>query len=330
MKRYILDGQYGALLAANGIDVLEVLRESRLPENLFDSATPSMREEDYYRFFSAMGENAELAIRLATSQGVEQFSPPIYGAYCSENGQQFLERLATYKRLVGPLVFALTEDSAGTTLEIRAHSADSQVPLFLILCEFLFLVHAMRQATGERIEPTQIQMRGRIQGDTENYFGVPISNGATDEIRFSDNDLALPFKSAQPSMWDYLEPELSRRLAQVRENPTMQSQVREVLSNLLISGICDEQNVADELGISKRTLQRRLRAENTTYQLELRTVRESLATKYLQDSELSCAEISNLLGYQELNSFLRAFADWTGMSVSEFRRRRCVPLQEME
>lgn len=74
------------------------------------------------------------------------------------------------------------------------------------------------------------------------------------------------------------------------------------------------------LGVSRRTFQRRLSDEDTTFQKQLNHARELLAKHYLSAAALDTEEIAYLLGYLELNSFLRAFASWCGKSPSEWRK----------
>ncbi len=78
--------------------------------------------------------------------------------------------------------------------------------------------------------------------------------------------------------------------------------------------------VAPALGVSKRTLQRKLKAENTNFQQQLNATREMLAKNYLLNTSLPTDDIAFLLAYQETNSFLRAFNSWTGMSVQQYRQ----------
>lgn len=78
---------------------------------------------------------------------------------------------------------------------------------------------------------------------------------------------------------------------------------------------------AKKLGYSKRTLQRKLSSENTTFQKQLNSTREVLALNYLQNTDMTTSDIAYLLGYQEFNSFLRAFSIWKGMSISEYREK---------
>lgn len=97
--------------------------------------------------------------------------------------------------------------------------------------------------------------------------------------------------------------------------------MRSALAELLPSGETTIDDVARELGISKRTPQRKLKEEKTTFQKQLNSTRENLAVHYLINTDITTNEIAFLLGYQELNSFLRAFLLWTGKSVSEYRRQ---------
>ena len=78
--------------------------------------------------------------------------------------------------------------------------------------------------------------------------------------------------------------------------------------------------MARRLGMSRRSLQRRLGEEGTTFQKQLNHTRELLAKHYLGTTSMSTDQIAYLLGYLELNSFLRAFSTWCGMSPSEWRR----------
>jgi len=91
------------------------------------------------------------------------------------------------------------------------------------------------------------------------------------------------------------------------------------LTELLPSGCSSIEEVAGKLGTSKRTLQRKLQDEDTNFQKQLNHVRKLLALNYLKHDDMTSNDIAYLLGYQELNSFLRAFNTWTGMSISDYK-----------
>ncbi|MEO1289217.1 MAG: helix-turn-helix transcriptional regulator, partial [Chloroflexota bacterium] len=91
------------------------------------------------------------------------------------------------------------------------------------------------------------------------------------------------------------------------------------LMEILASGQYTMSDVADRLAVSPRTLQRRLQAEDTSFQKELDKLREELARNYLEKSSYSSGQIAFLLGYEDPNSFYRAFRSWTGQTPEVVR-----------
>jgi AraC-like DNA-binding protein len=88
---------------------------------------------------------------------------------------------------------------------------------------------------------------------------------------------------------------------------------------MLPAGTATMNAVARELAVSTRTLQRRLRDESTSFQAVLSETREALARHYLSSAGLTAAEIAFLLGYEDANSFYRAFHSWTGQTPERVR-----------
>lgn len=78
----------------------------------------------------------------------------------------------------------------------------------------------------------------------------------------------------------------------------------------------------EKLGLSKRTLQRKLSEENTSFQKQLNNTREILAIHYINNTDMSTNDIAYLLGYSELNSFLRAFRIWAGKTIGSYKESR--------
>jgi AraC-like DNA-binding protein len=96
------------------------------------------------------------------------------------------------------------------------------------------------------------------------------------------------------------------------------TQVREVLSRELPAA-ADQAAVARKLGLSARTLQRRLAEAGTSFQDVLDEVRAGAARRLLRDPALAVSEVAFSLGYAELSSFYRAFRRWTGQTPIDWR-----------
>ncbi len=97
MKKIILDSQYDLLLKSMNIKSDEILRKAKLPEDLFGRKSPTLTIEEYYRFMNSLDSfitEDKVPVLLATSDSIESFSPPIFAAYCSKNGETCIKRLA--------------------------------------------------------------------------------------------------------------------------------------------------------------------------------------------------------------------------------------------
>lgn len=323
MKHFLIDKNYGAYLAAMGFSVEAVLKKALLPEGLFARQTPSLTAEEYFRFMQAVDDlspDRQTPVRLAASEQIGTFSPPVLAAYCSRNALGCLKRLAQYKPLIGALCYRVEETETEVSVEIDSSGAEWEVPEILIGIEFVFLVSLIRRATQKPVKPVAAAVRQPMKNEAYGEFiGVPVNVGAQNRLVFSEEDALLPFISCNDSMREFVEPELKRRLSAVDTDDSCAAQVRNALMELLPSGACTIDDAAQKLGYSKRSLQRRLQKEKTSFQKQLNHTRELMAKTCLANTDMAAEEIAFLLGYQETGSFFRAFAVWTGQTASEYR-----------
>ncbi|MGI5237927.1 helix-turn-helix domain-containing protein [Dactylosporangium sp. CA-139066] len=108
-------------------------------------------------------------------------------------------------------------------------------------------------------------------------------------------------------MWRFFAPDLRRRLSDLQAAATVADGVRAALHETIPGGDPSMTAVSRHLAVSSRTLQRQLHLEGTTFQALLASTREDLARHYLGHSAMRSAEIAYLLGYEDTNSFYRAF-----------------------
>lgn len=324
MNHFMIDGRYKDLLTYHGLDVGMVLKKARLPEDLLNHRNPVMKENEYYRFMEAIEQvsnNPEMPIKLSTTDQIESFSPPIFASYCSKNGRVCIERLSRYKKLIGPMVFAVKAGNEYTTVALLPGDQNLELPGFLVQSEVSFLVNILRKATKETIVPVAVTMKCPPASDVlASWIGIVPEKGDTNSITFTNSELEEPFISFDEAMWSYFEPELNKRLSELDVDDSISARVRSALTELLPGGSSGIEDVAEKLGLSKRTLQRKLSEEHTTFQKQLNSTREILAKHYIQNTDMTSNDIAYLLGYAELNSFFRAFTAWTGKSISDFKK----------
>lgn len=323
MKHFLIDKNYGTYLSGMGFSMDEVLKKAMLPEDLFARQTPSLTAEEYFRFMGAidaLSPDEQTLIRLAASEGIEAFSPPIFAAYCSRNALVCLKRLAQYKPLIGALLYQVEETETEVSVEILSGNEELELPEILVGIEFVFLVGLIRKATKETITPLSVTAKQPMKNSAyADFIGKAITVGDKNRLVFSKEDALVPFISRNESMWEFFEPELKRRLSMMETDDSCAARVRSALMELLPSGECTIDDVAKKLGYSKRSLQRKLQEEDTNFQKQLNHTRELLARTYLASTDMTTEDIAFLLGYQESGSFLRAFTVWTGQTVNEYR-----------
>ena len=324
MDKYILDGQYGKYLEMIGVRVGEALKKAEVPEDLFSHKKPTLDEAAYYRFMDAVGSqitDPSLPIAIASADNIESFSPPIFAAYCSKNARMCLERLRRYKRIIAPMRYEISEEDGNLKLVISASSDDLTMPQFLVETEMVFVIHIIRVATKANISPLTVRMQNPVQAKEFTAFcGCDVVQAEENALVFHSADMDIPFVSYNEGMWEFFEPGLQKRLYEMDRDDSFSAKVRSALTELLPGGGGTVDDVAAKLGVSKRTLQRKLTEEDTSFQKQLNGTRELLAKHYIRNTDMSSDDIAYLLGYQEINSFLRAFNIWTGMSISEYKR----------
>jgi AraC-like DNA-binding protein len=99
------------------------------------------------------------------------------------------------------------------------------------------------------------------------------------------------------------------------------ARLKRMLAELMAEGEANADAACRALKLSRRTLQRRLKAEKTSFQKVLQEVRAVLAISYLKDDRLKALEVAMLLGYSSISSFTTAFKSWYDLPPAEYRQR---------
>ena len=122
-------------------------------------------------------------------------------------------------------------------------------------------------------------------------------------------------------MYDRLIEQAERYLRSLYEKDNIAEQLKCRLAELLAAGEANADSACRALRLSRRTLQRRLRAEKTSFQKVLNEVRAVLAINYLSHARLKSLDVAMLLGYSNISSFTTAFKSWYDMPPAEYRQK---------
>ena len=259
----------------------------------------------------------------------EVVSPSTFGiagkiAQNCETVHDALLTLVRYQRLFfdgAVMTLERARDSVVFAARVPAIIEQLRQPLFAIFASVLTLA---RQLAGVELAPIAVTFALRADAEEldrlTSVFGVPPRfNEPSHTIVFEPRALAIPVVGARGDHAALLSSYADDLLAEAAASTGVTADVSRVLVTALPRGIVQRDLVARELGMSSRTLSRRLSAEATTFGQILESVRRDLAQRYLRDHGLSIHEVAFLLGYTEPSTFFRAFKRWTGRTPAKWR-----------
>ncbi len=157
----------------------------------------------------------------------------------------------------------------------------------------------------------------------ERHFGCPVVCGTPrNAIIFRATDANRPFVTRNAELLGILAPQFDEELKEENGDENFIEHVRIAIQQRLTGRRPTIEDGADVLHISSRTLQRRLQDEGSSFQRVLEEARHQLARHYLNNSVLELNEAAYLLGYEDGNSFVRAFRTWEGVPPARWREQQ--------
>lgn len=156
--------------------------------------------------------------------------------------------------------------------------------------------------------------------DHEEYFNCPVHfDTDRDALLLSDQSLLTPNKVGDPGVARFFDTHLEKELAQFDDGKVIAQSVKIKLSQALSEGVPTLSDIARELTMSSRTLQRRLSEQGHSFQSIVDDTRRELAERLLKSSSHSLSEVAFLTGFSEQSAFNRAFKRWAGQTPRSYR-----------
>ncbi|WP_415920133.1 helix-turn-helix domain-containing protein [Tateyamaria sp. SN6-1] len=323
--RYKVARTFEQLCGLLNIDTGAVLRRMGRPADFFEADTRGVTPADYFAGWDAMMAEVnrpDIPLMIGQAYARGPFNPAFFAFTCSPTVVVGLERLALFKPLTGPLRLALHRTGAGDLVVTKTSNvADIPLPASFAATELVFLMEAIRICTGQAAQARAATLVHPVAclSEVSEFIGCPITLGPVTTLTLPAAVADRPLLSSNADYWAQLEPGFRRQISQQKTETTVTARLRVALTEMLPAGQSNVGDAAQRLAISARSLQRHLKQDGTTYQLELNSAREALARQYLSASDLNIDEISFLLAYRDPNSFYRAFQAWTGQTPGAFR-----------
>jgi AraC-like DNA-binding protein len=295
-------------LRTYGIDPVPLLEQARIdPDQITDPNVrfPTTRIMHLWKLSAAATGDPCVGLRVA-----EQFQLGL-AWLSSDTLRDAFRRLVRYSRFIDALGDVSIEDTSQTSdLVIRGleigplmvyEDGDARMAILVRLCRLI---------AGNTINPARVIMQRPgpdCPGQFDTVFAAPIEYGASEYRLCFDRELAR--------MNDQTVVEYLARF----DRASITMQVRSKIIEQLPEGVPKQESIAETLHVSLRSLQRRLKSEQTNFKNLLDDTRKALAVQYIRESYRSLGEITYLLGFSDPSNFNRAFKRWTGKTPSQYR-----------
>lgn len=326
IKHFRVPGGLRTKLEEQGVYVSAVLRRAGLPQDLFNHTRILVSTEELFALWRAISEvskDPSIGVRLGTENKIERFHPMGLAALSTESFGAAIGHMARYKKLCAPEEILDDLGDEEWSIQFRwSLAVDVEPPVLVEHC-FAWVLTIARQGTGTHMSPLRVELvqpRSHVKA-LERYFGCPVVCGASrNAMVFRVSDAALPFVTRNAELLDMLAPQFEIDLKQHTEiDGSFVELVRGAIQQRLTGHRPVINDIASDLHMSARTLQRRLQESGSSFQRVLDEARHQMARYYLRNSVLELAEAAYLLGYEDANSFARAFRAWEGMPPKHWR-----------
>lgn len=309
-------------MKALGLSPVTLLHRSNLPATVYGGETRVTTVQLFalWQAVRDLSNDPTLGWKGISQFPTDQFQPPLLAALHARNYRDSIERLARYKKLCGAEEFRLTARRDEVMIELSWPFAGTEpAPALFLDAVFALITELGRRGTKTALSPKRLELvRSREKANPlEEYFGCPVKyRAARDVFVLRAADLDLPFVTHNEELLQVLSRQADQEPG---SDQGILEQVRWVLKRLLAGSRPDLVMVAKELGMGERTLQRRITAEGTTFRQVLNDTRHELVRQYLGEASAEITEVAFLVGFEDANSFYRAFRAWEGKTPAEWR-----------
>jgi AraC-like DNA-binding protein len=307
---------------AHGASRQELLKEAAVSQESLEDPEARIEYEQYELLIQravARSGNPALGMRLADQLPITTHGLLGYAAMSSETLEEALSFVTRFVPTRIPVLIAqLSVDKGVATLRIEEAAVLGDVRATILETTVGALHAAARFLTHGEFELEELRFPYEEPEYVEEYrsaFDCPLSFGAEAmEMRFAARLLKTRLPLADEAAKKLAAKRCEEELAAIESSDDLEQRIR---VQLLKMGRLHP--LAKTLGLSPRTVRRRLRKAGTSYKAILRSVREALAVQYLRTTHWTIYQIADRLGYNDQSNFGRAFKSYTGQSPHEFR-----------
>ena len=316
-----------ARLRERGIPATPLLSKAGLSVEQIDDRSARLKVRSQIKFLQLAADALQddlLGFHLARDYDLREIGLLYYVLASSEVLNDALHKAARYSGITNEGVSLKFRGGREAAIALDYIGVERRSDCHQIEFWLLSLVRLCRQLTNRRLIPSRIRMvhhRKKTPAEFRSLLGCEVEFGsAVDEVVFPGAVARMPIGSADSHLNELLMKYCEEALAhRAPARATLRSSVENAMAPLLPHGKANAVEVARRIGMSHRTLARRLSSEGLTFSEIAEELKSDLARHYLRDGDLPISQIAWLLGYREVSAFTHAFKRWTGMTPRQAR-----------
>lgn len=314
--------------ASQGVESRDLVRSLGLdPDGPIDAAI-MVDSDAYYRFFAALAKRDPNGLALALRIGASMRSDE-YGAFglawkSAPDLRGSFTRSERYGRVLGNAeTYALEPHPKGAFFSLEKDGDGSEGMQLSNEASLAAVAAIGREVSSRPFRPLEIHFKHAARGDPgvfTAHFGCAVHfSSGRDALLVSHAALDTPNKLGDRTIAQFFDRHLEDELSALSNDAGLEQRVRIAVSQTLSEGVPTLSDIATSLGMSARTLQRRLADKEQSFQGVVDLARRELAQQLLAETDYSLAEIAFLTGFSEQSAFTRAFKRWSGQTPRSYR-----------
>lgn len=319
---------YVELARSVGLNPQTMMRKAGLNPRCLDDLETPISVASARQLLESSAEAAgveDFGLRLARGRRLSNLGPISIVLREEPTARKALDTLVRYLRLLNASLLTHIEDHADVVIIREEFLIEGSVPIrqsielavgvmHRILLELLGPDWRPRQVCFAHRPPRQIATHNALFGAS------PVFNSSFNGIVCASKELTAPLPGYDAGMAPYARHFLDEALSRARGNTS--DSARQLIAALLPGGRCTAEQVAQHLGVDRRTLHRHLLSEGQSFSALLLAIRSEFAVRQLRDSDRTLAELAELLGFSGASPFAFWFRQQFGCTVSQWRARR--------
>ncbi|WP_299644102.1 AraC family transcriptional regulator [Devosia sp.] len=298
-----------------GVDVEALRRQAGLPDDLETGPERWISARAQIEFLNLIASGLDddaFGFHLALEIDLRELGTLYFAMASAHTVDEALARKERYTALVSEGMRVRYRKASRLIVDtfytgVERHLDRHQME-FWITCT----LRELRELTQQQVAPDLVSFvhpRTVVPADMKRYYGrCPRFSAPHDRLELPAACAGLALVTADPFL-DALLLDYAEGALEARSGPrgTLRTRVENAITPRLPHGTTSQRNIAGDLGLSSRSLARKLREEGHNYRKILEDLRADLAAEYLRGTGASVAQVAWILGYSDANAFSRAY-----------------------